>query len=394
MKKNRVEERRKRQMDILMSNKNITVGEITDLPIDENVLENIDEDSPYVEKVFDSGLSATVYKLKVANQFYTLKKVRTKILVENVDGQTSFLNEVQKRKILYKAKKENPKLYDGIVDTIYANFRKGIILSKWIEGNEITHYNYMIFDHLFKTMFAMMKAGIFENDPTTGNIICKDNRITLFDFGYAYEMNPLEDINMDGFDSPIFHPAERFEARAFMIHMFDVESIHGIAKACELYKVEKSVALKHYKNYANWLEEHKGKSEVISYYREIVLAWERALSTEDGIRELYELEKFKAFLADVLDDLSGQSCTPDTLLKVEYIIKCAEDNYSHLIACNALEFADLYKLEHESLIKKFEEYRNLSLRYQLKNLEGFDAWKKDRRRNVAKEYKDRLLVQK
>jgi tRNA A-37 threonylcarbamoyl transferase component Bud32 len=379
-------QRRKKQLDFYQSDKNIVIGDVKDLPISIEELIDVTADSAIVEKVFDSGLSAIVYKLKIGRDYYTLKKVREKILVENVDGQTSFLNEVQKRKILFECKKSNQDLYDGIVDTLYANFRKGIILSKWIEGNEVVFYNEAILNHLFKTMFAMMRAGIFENDPTTGNIVCKDDRITLFDFGYAYEMDPLKDINMEGFEAPVLHPAERFEARAFMIHLFDIEQIHGIEKACSLYRVEKRVASKQYKDYAKWVSDRKGNSRVVDYFDEIANTWDVALETSEDTLTLYQTEKFRSFLVDVIDDISGKSCTPDTLLKVEYVSSYLGNNYSQLLESGALQFEDMNTLGYSDLVEKFNDFKISVELYQLQNLDGFNEWKKFREKYVSEKY--------
>ena len=47
--------------------------------------------------VLESGLTARVFQLKLAGAAYALKKARPNCLVQNLDGQTSFLNELQRR---------------------------------------------------------------------------------------------------------------------------------------------------------------------------------------------------------------------------------------------------------------------------------------------------------
>lgn len=380
----RTNRRRERQLEILSSGRNIIVGDRENLPITLDEILTIDKAHPFVEKIYSGGLSAVVYKININNRYYNLKKKRDKILVENVDGQTSFLNEIQRRKELFEAKQKRPEDFNGIVDTIYANLNAGIIFSHWIEGEEVTIYNEEIFRHLFLTLFHMEQIGIFENDPTVGNIVVKDNRIKLFDFGYAYRFDPLKDLNMEGFDQPVFHIVERFESRAFMIHLLDIEEIHGVNRVLDLYRLEKKVAIEVYESKICWLKMQGAESRVIEYFEIIVERWNRGLSSHIKLLEMYRLEQFRSFLIDVVDDISGKSCTPDTLLKVENIISTLEHSYNYLLKNGAFFWEDC--LEKDSIIEKYQQYRTLVKKYQLDDLEGFYSWKTMRKESVTGGY--------
>lgn len=74
--------------------------------------------------------------------------------MKNVDGQTSFLNEVQRRRDFTELKRhpETASLFTHIVDTHYASLREGIILSPWIEGERLQHFDARVFDQLFGTI--------------------------------------------------------------------------------------------------------------------------------------------------------------------------------------------------------------------------------------------------
>jgi hypothetical protein len=67
-------------------------------------LKNTTKSSNYVVQSFNSGLTAIVYQIQMNGQSWTLKLKRSVSLVNNIDGQTSFLNEVQRRRDLVKLK--------------------------------------------------------------------------------------------------------------------------------------------------------------------------------------------------------------------------------------------------------------------------------------------------
>jgi len=64
---NKSDERRNYQLHFLKSNQEIEVGNKNNLPIDLFELLTINENSKYVEKYFNSGLTAHIYKLNVNN---------------------------------------------------------------------------------------------------------------------------------------------------------------------------------------------------------------------------------------------------------------------------------------------------------------------------------------
>jgi hypothetical protein len=56
-----------------------------------------------VVQVYGSGLTGEVYRLRIAGKEYNLKKRRAVAGVANLNGQLSFLNEVQRRQALQAA---------------------------------------------------------------------------------------------------------------------------------------------------------------------------------------------------------------------------------------------------------------------------------------------------
>jgi len=357
--------RRKEQLDILAAGSEIEVGDINNLPAGISELLEIGDDSKYVEAHIGSGLTADVYKLKINGAYWNLKKKREEILVKNIDGQTSFLNEIQRRRDFEKLKKENAGAYSGIVDTAYASLNNGIILSPWIEGKPIEKYTRETLDDLFNTLYHIDTAGLFEFDLCPGNLLTqKDGTVRLFDFGYMYPYDPLREFNPDGMENPLFHPVERFETRSFMQYLMDIEEGPGEAPALNEYRTEKECAVKYYRKKVRWLEENNADKNIIEWVKNIVIQWETGLSSGPALEKLYAMEAFRSYVLDIHDDLGGQSCTRETLKKVERVIHKIENDHKVLNENLCLFWGD-EKLSRAELLSKYAGIKNRIIEYQL-----------------------------
>lgn len=357
--------RRKRQLDFLAGGEEIEAGDINKLPLGLPELLNITGGSKYVEKHVGSGLTADVYKLNIEGVCWNLKKKRAEILVKNIDGQTSFLNEVQRRRDFEKLKKDNPAAYRGIVDTTYASLRKGIILSPWIEGSHVKKYSGKIIEDLFKTLYYIETAGLFEYDLCSGNLLIqKDGTVRLFDFGYMYPYDPRTEYNPDGLENSIFHSAERFESRNFMQYLMDIEENRGLEAALSEYRVEKEIALKYYYKKASWLKDNNAGEEIKSWIMRFIQLWEKGLSDDGSLAELYGMESFRSYALDVHDDVSGRSCTRETLKKAEKILSKIENDYAVLCENRCFFWGD-EKLNRAGLLNKYAEIKKQVIEYQL-----------------------------
>lgn len=157
-------ERQKAQQDFDKSGQELIVGYREQCPISPEELAALLPSSPHVVKVIRSGLTAEIFHLKFGDSEYTLKKKRRVAKVNNTDGQYSFLNEVQRRHDFerLKAKPELKVSFSHIVDTIYADYRLGIILSPWIDGEHIQDLTPDLMAQLFSTLQACEKQGLME----------------------------------------------------------------------------------------------------------------------------------------------------------------------------------------------------------------------------------------
>lgn len=100
--------RQQQQQAFDRSGEPLIVGDVNHCPLPPETLAALAADSPYVVQVYGSGLTGEVYRLRIAGKEYNLKKRRAVAGVANLNGQLSFLNEVQRRQALQRLK-DDPK---------------------------------------------------------------------------------------------------------------------------------------------------------------------------------------------------------------------------------------------------------------------------------------------
>jgi hypothetical protein len=362
---NMEQKRQQAQQAFVESEQNIEVGSLQGFPLTLQQLKNTTSESNYVVQTFKSGLTSIVYHIQIYGQSWTLKLKRAVSLVNNIDGQTSFLNEVQRRRDLVKLKQDDPDKFKHIVDTQFATYKEGIILSPWIVGEPLILLNRKIFLQIFSTIDNLELSGLFEWDYSSGNILLDtQSEVKLFDFGYMYQFDPKRHFNSNGLKTPLFHGVERFETRFFFDYLQKNPLNLSSVALFELYRVEKQCALQAYQIKLANLIELEANDEVIARQRAINRCWQEALSSDSALQELYILESYRSNLLDLLDDLHGQSCTADTLKKADSVLNLLEQHYQEIAASGGLFFGDEH-LSKTELIEKYSRCRQNAQRFQL-----------------------------
>jgi hypothetical protein len=315
---------------------------------------------------FDSGLTAVVHRLRGDTHDWTLKRARPHALVHNVDGQTSFLNEVQRRRDI-EALKQRPgeaRRWSGLVDTHYAAYRAGVILSPWIEGEPVREWDERRLQQLLDTVCALWTEGLFEWDLCPGNVLDDGRQLKLFDFGYMYRFDPLRHFNSAGHgnDQPLFHPAERFETRNFSAVLLDLETQQGMAAALLAFRLEKQLALQAYERMRAEVAARGASAAVLEWLDGILRRWRQGLAAGQG-ETLYLAEAWRSHVLDLTDDLHGQSCTPGTLRRADWPLQRIEWDFSALQHSGALFWGD-DGLGRDGLRAKYREQRERALSLQ------------------------------
>lgn len=344
------------QLAFVASGAELNIGTPEDCPLPLEQLIATRGDETYVRERFSAGLTAHVYRIHAQGQDWTLKLAREKCKVQNVDGQTSFLNEIQRRADLRQLK-HDPLLTDrlsAIVDTRYANFRHGVLLSPWIEGVAIQAWDERQLLQLFDTLVALLLGGLFEWDLCTGNTL-DDGQVRLFDFGYMYRFDPLRAFNSNGTAMPQFHAAERFETRQYFAHLLRLEQ-DGERLALDAFTLEKRIAVEAYQGLRAELASRGAAPVVLEWLDGIIATWRRALVND--VSELYLQEAWRSHWLDLHDDLSGQTCTPSTLARIGWLERTARERYADVQRLVVVE-------SKNRLFDQLREARQLAQRWQV-----------------------------
>lgn len=358
---NRDEARQAAQLAFVASGEEIGMGSLDDLPLPLDALLALDETHPDVIEAYTGGLTGFVYRLRTATGDWNVKRARSQSLVQNVDGQTSFLNEVQRRCELAALGDDCPA---GVVRTRYASFQKGLIVSDWISGSVAKHWDERTLTSLFALLTKLYLKGFFEWDVCPGNLVDDGKQLWMFDFGYMYRFDPLVDLNSNGLAAPLFHPAERFETRNYFAVLLEMERTLGQDAALRAFVLEKRIALAAYDELVAALRQRHASADVLAWLDAIVSRWRQALATDPAA--LYLAEGWRSHRLDLDDDLRGQTCTRRTLARTDWLIDAASRHYDELTRLDALFWHDVGQ-PRDALVAQLASDRVKAERWQVAN---------------------------
>jgi len=117
------------------------------------------------------------------------------------------------------------------------------------------------------------------------------------------------------------------------------------------YKLLKQVAISSYQNLIEFLLYNDANEDVVNYYLEVIDTWEIGL--EHNSLKLYRLESSRSYALDIHDDLSGQSCTINTVFKIRKMIEILNetpDYYEPLWFDKDLKKYELISIYNQRLI--------------------------------------------
>ena len=358
--------RRKYQLEFEQSDRELVVGEVNSLPLSATQLQTIESDSEHVVETFNGGLTASVYHLLIEGVHWTLKRKRPQSRVQNVDGQTSFLNEVQRRHdfSLLQHDAAHQQSMKHIVSTQYASYRQGVILSPWIAGHPIKTFNERTLQQLLFALVQLELHGFMEWDPSPGNILDDGKQIMLFDFGYCYRFNPLTEFHSNGAQQPLFHSVERLETRSLSGVLLAQEQQGNLPAALASFTTIKQLAIEAYQYKYTALKARGASHTVLQWVEGIIATWQRALATPATLEDCYLVEMYRSHLLDVLDDVMGKSCTPTTLQRIEWLQNTLTEHYTALDKLGGLTLFGEPKSQ-ATLLNELTEYHRQATCYQL-----------------------------
>jgi hypothetical protein len=211
--------------------------------------------------------------------------------------------------------------------------------------------------------------GLFEWDLCSGNILDDGRQLYLFDFGYMYRFDPVRHFNSagNGTDTPLFHPAERFETRNHCGHLLELERASGSQAALEAFRLEKAIALDAYQRMRSKIARRAATAQVCEWLSGIIGRWREGL--QSGGEVLYLVEQWRSHALDLDDDLRGRSCTPMTLARTDWLIDALTHHFDALSSHQALFWEDAGRTRSE-LLARYRELRSLAGKYQIERTPG------------------------
>jgi hypothetical protein len=351
-----LDERRQRaNLAFIASGAEFNFGDATALPLPVAQLKALDAGSPGVEALHDGGLTAEVLCLNHAGRRWAVKRARAECRVRNPDGQTSFLNELQRHAELA------PLGLPGVIAPIYGSLRDGLVVSPWISGRHPGVLDERQARVLLEAGCALIEHGFFDWDYSAGNLLDDSERVWLYDFGYCYRFDPLTQFNSagDGYNHPQYHLAERIESRHLFGALLDAGS-DGDALAHFL--GFKRLAAQAYEGLADRLACRGATGRVIGHYRGLAVRWRHELTHAPG--RLYLADAWRAHRSDLEDDLHGRSCTPRTLRRAQWLQQALREHGATLRSCGALAQQDA-DLDDAALLHQLREQQLEAERHQL-----------------------------
>ena len=354
------------QLDFLATGNELTIGDAASCPLPPEQLAATRGDEPHVVQTLSNGLTARVHQLYIDGRRWALKQARPECLVQNLDGQTSFLNELQRRRELeaLKAVPGGPVRFRGVTDTLYASLRHGIILTPWIDGQPVRQWDARRLRQVFALGVEWLLAGLFEWDFSPGNLLDDGEQVWMFDFGYMYRFDPLRQLNTAGHgtDVPMFHLAERFETRNYFGHLLDCEAREGRAAALGQFRLEKEIASAAYERLMSALQSRGADGLVLDATATCIARWAQALRGD--LETLFLVEGWRSHVIDLDDDLRGQTCTPMTLRRAEWLLAALRDHFTTLRSKSAFFWHDEEKSQAK-LLETYERRRDDAQRFQI-----------------------------
>jgi hypothetical protein len=357
------QQRQQRHLEQLQSATELTLGNEEGLPWRIAELAAITGREPFVVATIDSGLTAKIYHLRSAGGDFALKLARTECLVRNVDGHTSFLNElICRQRIDFMRADTNA--FAAVTKTYAASLRQGVLLTEWVDGESIQHWDRRRLQQLFAAGCELLQAGMFEWDFCPGNLLDDGERIRLFDFGYMYVFDPLRQFNSagNGDSQPMFHLAERFETRNYFAYLLQLEIEQGMDAALSAFRLEKEVALEAYQSLRHQLLQRGATAMIADWLQAIVTRWSDALTHD--LYSLYLQEGWRSHVLDLDDDLRGKTCTPTTLQRGEWLLHALQHHHDELRALDAFFWQDRER-NQQQLVAAYREHLALARRYQI-----------------------------
>lgn len=321
----KVAARQARLLQMLENKEEIRIGRERDCPLPLAQLLRLTEDHPDVLQVYRHGLTAEVFHLKVEGHHWCLKRRRQDSLVANVDGQTAFLTELERRREIESLRELHPTILSHVVCTSFGSARAGVLVSPWLRGDPVKRLDRRNLAQMLAVEAELARWGWFDWDPSPGNLLDDGQQISVFDFGYMWPFDPCHEFNSNGLADPGFHVPERLETRTLSGLWLDE------ADPLPLFRHWRELCLAWAGDELQYLHREGASPAVLARLQTLQGEWRAALASDEALAVNWWRDMYRSHRLDIDDDLSGKSCGPLTLRRLDWLLRAVRDHYPALV---------------------------------------------------------------
>ena len=321
----KVAARQARLLQMLENKEEIRIGRERDCPLPLAQLLRLAEGHPDVLKVYGHGLTAEVFHLKVEGHHWCLKRRRQESLVANVDGQTAFLTELERRREIESLRELHPTILSNVVCTSFGSARAGVLVSPWLRGDPVHRLDERNLAQMLAIEAELAHWGWFDWDPSPGNLLDDGQQISVFDFGYMWPFDPRHEFNSNGLSDPEFHVPERLETRTLSGLWLDA------ADPMPQFRHWRELCLAWAKSELQYLNREGASAAVLARLQGLVGEWSAALASDEALAANWWRDMYRSHRLDILDDLSGKSCGPLTLRRLDWLEMAVGEHFPALV---------------------------------------------------------------
>ena len=184
----------------------------------------------------------------------------------------------------------------------------------------------------------LARWGWFDWDPSPGNLLDDGQHISVFDFGYMWPFDPLHEFNSNGLTDPDFHVPERLEARTLSGLWLDrgrsLAAVSPLAQALPRLGQGELQYLS-----------REGRAPRAGADAGTGGEWSAALASDEALAANWWRDMYRSHRLDILDDLSGKSCGPLTLRRLDWLEQAVREHFPALVDNLAPDEAGLGQAE-------------------------------------------------
>ncbi|MGY3942410.1 protein kinase family protein [Aeromonas tecta] len=320
----KVAARQARLLQMLESKEEIKIGRERDCPLPLTQLVKLTEAHPAVLKVYRHGLTAEVFHLKLEGHHWCLKRRRHDSLVANADGKTAFLTELERRREIEALRELHPTILAHVVCTCFGSARAGVMVSPWLRGAPVSQLNQRNLAQMLAVEAELAHWGWFDWDPSPGNLLDDGQQISVFDFGYMWPFDPRHEFNSNGLSDPEFHVPERLETRTLSGLWLDE------ADPLPLFRHWRELCLGWASEELRYLTREGASEPVLTRLQGLQAQWRLALASDEALAASWWRDMYRSHRLDIQDDLSGKSCGPLTLRRLDWLERAVSDHFPAL----------------------------------------------------------------